>query len=223
MTATTFDALVTQAKGNVLKALNGGVLIAPISAALPASLTALSTGDSPAPVLQSLTGFSSLGLLTDDGAVLSQDVSSSAIQAWGQAYPVRTDVTSKTTTLKITGLESSKAVLATYFGVDPSTITPDADTGEVILTDVGDLSTTYYRVLVLSQDGAAGSEKWVATLLPNANITDYGDMTFMSGDTSIQYDMTFTAYKDDTAGFAKKTFYAGPGWLAGADAAGFGS
>lgn len=223
MADTTIDALAQKKKGNALKALTGCVLIAPIATALPATLTADSTADPGTPALQSLTGWSSFGLISDAGAVLSQSVNSSTLPAWGEAYPVRTDITSRTTTLKIVGLESNKTTIATYFGVSPSSLVPDATTGEVVITDKGDLTTIYYRVLVLAQDGAEGSEKWLGTLLPNANITSYGDMTFMSGDTAIEYDMTFTAYKDDTAGFAKKTFFAGPAWKTALANAGFGA
>lgn len=223
MADTTVEALAAKVKTNALKALTGCVLIAPITTTLPTSLTADSTTDPGTPVLQSLTGWSSFGLISDAGAVLSQDVNSSSLAAWGEAYPVRVDITSRTTTLKLVALETNKTTLATYYGVDPASIIPDATTGEVVLTDVGDLTTTYYRVLVLAQDGAPGSEKWIGTLLPNANITSYGDMTFMSGDTSIEYDMTFTAYKDATAGFAKKTFIAGPAWKSALADAGFGS
>lgn len=223
MTETTFGALVTQDTGNVRKALKGGVLIAAETAALPSTLTAMSTGTTPVPELQALTGFSSLGFITDDGAVVSSDVSSSNIAAWGEGDPVRTDITSKTRTLKVTGLETNKTTLSTYFGVDPASLTPDATSGELSIEDIGDLSTTYFRVLILSQDGAEGQEYWVAQLLPRASITDYGDLTFASGDTPIEWDMTFTAYKDATAGYVMKTFFAGPGWLAALAGAGFGS
>lgn len=223
MTEATFDGIVTTNTKNVRKALKGGVLIAPEGTALPTALTAMSTGDTPAPQLQELTGWSSFGLISDDGAVHAQDVSQSSIQAWGKGSPVRTDVSSRTRTLHIVGLETNKTTLASYFNVDPATLVPDETTGELVITDTGDLSTTYYRVLVLSQDGAAGSETWTGQLLPRASITDYGDMTMMSGDTAVEYDMTFTAYADDDAGFTMKEFLAGPGWLAGLATAGFGS
>lgn len=221
MAATTFPALVTQSSGNVRKALAGGVLIAPITAAIPASLTAMDTGTPPKPVLQTLTGFSSLGLITTDGAVFSKSITTSEVDAWGIGDPVRTDMQKKVTTLKVTGLESNKNTLATYYNVDPSTLVPNATTGELTISETGALTTIYYRILVLSQDGAAGSEYWVARLLPRASMTAVGDLVMANGDNDVRYDMTFTAYPDAVTGVSVQTTYAGPGWLANKTQAGF--
>ncbi|HEX4018180.1 MAG TPA: hypothetical protein VHX15_15705 [Frankiaceae bacterium] len=215
MTATTFPALVPTDRANVRKALKGGVLIGASTATLPTALTSTST-----PVLDTLTGFSSLGFISDSGAVVSDDESTSDVKAWGELYPVRRDVTSRTTTLKVTGLETNKMTLSTYFGVDPSTLTPDETTGELIIIDSTSSTPITFRVLVLSQDGPAGSEFWIGKLMPAASVTARGDQTFASGDDPVEYDYTFTAYEDAAAGFAVKTFYAGPGWLAGLSAMG---
>lgn len=221
MAATTFPALVTQSSGNVRKALQGGVLIAPITAAIPASYTAMNTATPPAPVLQTLTGFSSLGLITTAGAVFSKSITTSEVDAWGVGDPVRTDMTKKVTTLHVAGLESNKNTIATYFNVDPSTLVPNATTGELTIPETGSLSTINYRVLVISQDGAAGSEYWIIRLLARASITAVGDFTMANGDNDIQYDMTFTAYPDAVTGVSVYTTFAGPGWLANKTQAGF--
>jgi len=222
-TATTFGALVTQDNSNVRKALKGGVLIAPMSSALPSSLTIDSATDPGTPVLQTLTGFTSLGFFDDSGAVFSENISSADIAAWGELEPIRRDITSDVTTLKINALETNKTTLATYFGVDPSTLTPDETTGELQIEKNPSPAATYYRVLVLAQDGASGSEYWIARMLPRASVTDLGDMTFASAKDGITFDMTLTAYKDSTAGYSVMTYLAGPGWLAGLTAAGLGS
>lgn len=221
MAATTFPALVTQSAGNVRKALTGGVLIAPITAALPTSLTAMDSGTPAKPALQSLTGFNSLGLISTDGAVFSRDITTSEVDAWGKGDPVRTDITKKTTTLHVTGLESNKYTIATYYNVDPATLVPNSTTGELTIAETGDLSTINYRVLVLSQDGAAGSEYWIARLLPRASITAVGDFTMANGDSDLRYDLTFTAYPDAVTGVSVQTTYAGPGWLTNKTQAGF--
>jgi hypothetical protein len=220
-TATTFGALVTQNNANVRKALKGGVLVAPMSQALPSSLTIDSPTTPGTPVLQTLTGFTSLGFFDDSGAVFDENINSSDIAAWGELAPVRRDITSDVTALKVTGLETNKTTLATYFGVDATTLVPDATTAELQIPKNASPVALYYRVLVLSQDGAAGSEYWIARMLPRASLTNIGSMTFASKDTPIAYDMEFTAYKDATAGYSVMTYLAGPGWKTNKTGAGF--
>jgi len=220
-TATTFDALVTQGSGNVRKALKGGVLIAPFSTAIPASLTIDSVSSPGTPVLQTLTGFSSLGFFDDTGAVFSENISSSDITPWGTLQPVRRDMTSDVTTVKVTALETNKEVLATYFMVDPTTLIPDATTEELQIPKQVSPVALYYRILVLSQDGAAGSEYWIGRLLPKASLTGIGGMTFDSKGSPIAYDMTFTAYEDTVAGYSVMSYFAGPGWKTNKTGAGF--
>lgn len=221
MTETTFDGLVTNNTANVRKALKGGVLVAPISTAIPTSLTIDSAGSPGTPVLQTLTGFSSLGCFSDDGAVFSRDTNDSTITPWGFLDPARRDITSDVTSVKFTALETNKQTLALYFGVDPSTLVPDATTGELHIDKAASSTAIYYRILVIGQDGAAGSEIWPARLLPRASVTDYDDITFQSGDTAIVYGMTLTAYKDAAAGYADRSIWAGPGFKSAQSAMGF--
>lgn len=220
-TATTFPALVTQNNANVRKGLVGGVLIGQISAAVPTSITIDSTVTPGTPVLQTLTGFTSLGWFSDDGAKFGESVDSSDTKAWGAVEPVRRDITSDVTTVQFTALETNKTSLATYFDVDPTTLVPDTTTAELQIPKNVSPIARYYRVLVLTQDGAPGSEYWIARLMPRASITDRGDMVYMSGDTAVMYDLTFTAYEDASAGYSVKTFYAGPAWKTNKTAAGF--
>jgi hypothetical protein len=222
-TATTFDALITKSNINVLKALKGGVLLGQMSAAVPSSLTIDSTVTPGTPVLQTLTGFSSMGFFSDSGAVFDESIDSSDTKAWGELEPVRRDITSDVTTLKVTGLESNKTTIAAFYDIDPTSLTPDSTTAELQIPKSTSPIAKYYRIIVLSQDGAAGSEYWIGRIMPRASITDRGSMTFDNGDTGIMYDMTFTAYLDSAAGYSVKTIYAGPAWKANLTAAGFGS
>lgn len=220
-TATTFDALVTENSGNARKALKGGVLIAPMSQALFTSITIDSVSSPGTPVLQTLTGFSSLGFFDDTGAVFSEAISSSDVAAWGQLEPIRRDITSDVTTVKVTALETNKQVLAVHYQVDPTTLVPDSTTKELQIPKQVSPVALYNRILVLSQDGAAGSEYWIARLMPRASLTNIGSMTFDSKGSPIAYDMTFTAYKDATAGYSLQTYLAGPGWKTNITGAGF--
>lgn len=211
MTGTTFGALVTQDNANIRKALKGGVLTAPMSAALPTALTSGST-----PALQTLTGFNSLGFFDDTGAVRSEKITMQDVPAWGKTVPVRTDTVSDVTSVKVVALESNLYTLAAFFRQPASSLVPNVTTGELVITKNISATVNNQRVLVLSQDGPAGGEFWIGQLLPNAAVTAIGNMTFNSAKNTISYDMTFTAYEDPVAGFDEQMFYGGPGWLAAA-------
>lgn len=220
-TATTFDALATTNTALVRKALKGGVLWAPIATTIPTSLTIDSTVTPGTPVLQTLTGFSSLGCFSDDGAKFSRAVKDSVITPWGFLDPARRDIVSDVTTCKIVALETNKQSLAWYFGVDPSTLTPDSTTKELHIDKAASSQAVYFRMLVLGQDGAAGSEYWPARLLPRASVTNFDDIVFQSGDTAIMYGAEVTAFKDASAGYADRSIWCGPGWKTDQTAMGF--
>lgn len=221
MTETTFDALVTKNSANIRKALKGGVMIAPATTAMPTSMTVDSAGSPGTPVLQTLTGFNSLGCFTEAGAVFSRDVNDSTITPWGFLSPARRDIVTDVTTCHIVALETNKQSLGFYWGVDPSTLTPDATTAELHIDKPNSPQAVYWRMIVMGEDGAAGSEYWPARWLSRASITSYGDMVFMAGDNAILYDVTLTAFMDDTAGYADRAIWCGPGWKTNKTAAGF--
>lgn len=220
-TATTFDALAINDASNVRKALKGGALWAPISTAIPTSLTIDSVSSPGTPVLQTLTGFSSLGCFSDNGAKFARAIKDSTVTPWGFLDPARRDIVTDVTTCQITALETNKQVLAWYYGVDATTLTPDSTTAELHIDKAASAQASYFRMIVLGQDGAAGSEYWPARLLPRASITGYDDIVFQSGDTAIMYGVTVTAFKDTAAGYADRSIWCGPGWKTNKTAAGF--
>jgi|HubBroStandDraft_6_1064221.scaffolds.fasta_scaffold136457_2 hypothetical protein len=213
MTGTTFGALVVQDNANIRKALKGGVLMAPMATALPTALTSGAT-----PALNVLTGFNSLGFFDDTGAVISEKIAVQDVMAWGKTIPVRTDITSDITTVKVVALETNLYTLAAFFRVPTSALVPNVTTGELVVTKNISPTVNNQRVLILSQDGIAGSEFWFAQLLPMAAVTAIGNRSYNSAKQTITYDMTLTAYEDPVAGFDVQEFFAGPGWLAGATA-----
>src|SRR5690242_3624035 len=118
MAETTFAALVTKTEANIRKALAGGVLWAPSSASLPSSLTIDSAGSPGTPVLQTLTGFNSLGCFSEDGVTFGEDISDSTITPWGSLDPARRDIITDVTTCHMIALETNKQSLAMYYDVD---------------------------------------------------------------------------------------------------------
>ena len=108
----------------------------------------------------------------------------------------------------LTGL----ATLAAYVGVSQSTVTPDATTGEAHFTKPTRPTALTYRLLTLGVDQNDHGEIYCAAYMPRAQLTDKGDMSFMSGDDGIFYDTTWTAFTDSVAGFAVRFMFGGPGW-----------
>lgn len=223
MTETTFSTLVSYNDSNVRKGLVGGALFAPLATALPTSLTIDSAETPGTPVLQSLpTGFVNLGRLTDAGAVFAENVTSSDITGWGALEPIRRDITSDVKTLQIVGLETNKATISIFHDLDEASLpTPDATTKELQVPRSTTPVAKYFRILVLLQDGAPGSEYWFGRLFPRASVTSRGSQSWAAADTTVSWDITLTAYTDATAGYSSKDFYAGPAWKTNITGAGF--
>lgn len=207
----------------VFKALKGGIFLAPETAPALEALTADSAATPGAPTLAPLPDdYYGLGWLSTAGAVLSDAISTSDISGWGGLEPVRRDITSDVTTVQVVALQTTKNVMATFYGVDPSTITADTTTGEVSIAKPNTPQATYYRALVLGVDGAAANEMYFAHFLPRVSISARGSQTFAMGDdTGISWDMTFTAFTDPALGYADRFIAAGAGWKNLATATGF--
>jgi hypothetical protein len=168
------------------------------------------------PVLNTLTGFNSLGFFDDTGATVSEKITMQDVQAWGKTVPVRTDTVSDVTTVKVVALESNLYTLAAFFRQPTSALVPNGTTGELDITKSVSSTVNYQRVIILSQDGVSGSEFWFGQLLPYAAVTAIGNRSYNSAKSTVTYDMTFTAYEDPVAGYDVLEFFGGPGWLAAA-------
>ena len=199
------------------KARTGAVLGAPMSATPP---TAMTTGATPALVTKP-TGYFGFGLTTDDGAVVSRSVDTTDITAWQSQGPIRTDVTSDTESIAVTFHESNAYVISTYYGVDITTLVPNATTGEVSWAKPDLPAQAYMRFLVLSRDIADSSEILIMESFPRVTVSDWDDLSYSKSDEGIVFGMTFTALLDSTVGYTKKTFYGGVGFKAASAALGF--
>lgn len=208
MTGTTWAAVDTSNASLIRKSLRGGVFLAAASATLPTSITSGST-----PTLSALpTGYKMFGMVSDNGCKISSDVSTSDVKAWGKLTPVRSDITSDVVKAQLTALETNKLTVETFFGV--SSTTADATSGEVQVIKPSGSTVTYHRMLVVGLDGDDTNFSYVAWDLPYVSLTDRGDQTFSSGDDPLEWDMTFTAYPDPTAGYSARFLAGGTQWLA---------
>lgn len=196
----------------IRKALQGSVFIANASAAAitVANLFDMTTGD-----LKALpAGYTDLGILTDAGVKASRAVKQTDLMGWGFNAPVRSDVTSDTTTLVLEPQETKLETLATYIGVDPSTITPDPTSGVFSVDQVSVDAQRRYRVLVVAVDEAAdGTDIVIARFLPAAGITAINDQVLANAADAITWGVTFTGYFDTTVGTDVRWLFGGAGGL----------
>lgn len=211
MTGTNFDALQDRKNELILKALEGSVFVAPLTATLP---TALTTGASAQ--LQTLPeGYVDVGFCDDkQGATWTRKPTTADVTAWGELEPVRTDITKDERTVKFTALETKRLTIQLGEGTDLTNVTPDSTTGEVSFAAETRPQTIYYRVFGIFVDGPEGNEIYVARLLPRAMVSSVGDEVWTNTGDPVTRALEMSARVDSTAGFSVKHFFGGPGWQA---------
>ncbi len=129
-----------------------------------------------------------LGWCHQDGLVLDVNEDRTVFGAWGALGSVRTQVTQRTRTFKITPLESSPLVTALYDGV--ALPTPDADGAwDYAINDAPgeDLRAWIFDVV----DG----NKIIRYYIANGEITGRGSITHNQTNMT-SYEFTVTAYPD---------------------------
>lgn len=210
------DVIAQKKSDLVRKSLDAAVFVAPYSAELPTALT-VATGE-----LQPLPeGYVDLGWLSQDsGASFSKETELSEVMALGSMTAIRQDVTSTNSSLTVVALETNKATLELYSGVDLEAVQGDAANGEVSFAEATRPALRYFRVLAVMQDGAPGEEIYMARLFTRASVSEVGEVA-ASGEDPVQYEITFTATPDNETGYAVKYFFGGPGWLNLLEEAGF--
>lgn len=201
-------ALQNRQQSLIRKALNGGVWLAPSSAVAPTTLTSGASGD---PVALPATYVDMGYILKDDGLTFSRAMESSDTMSWGASEPTRRDVTSDVDTVSFSMQETKRGTLEVYHGVDLSTITPTATTGEVSFTKASSPQTIYRRFMSICQDGAGTSAIYLGRYHPRFSVTNVEDLQWTDGQ-EIRYRVTGTAFVDQVAGFSTRFYFGGPGW-----------
>lgn len=175
---------MAQDSANVRVAVTGAVSIGATSAAAP-------TGTS-----GTLTGFTDLGLVGDGGVTESRGRTTNDIKAWQNGATVRTVVTDGSLTFNFTLLETKKETVELYYG---TTVTEAAADGNFVIVPT---STGGRKSFVL--DVVDGAEL-IRVYVPQGEVTEVGDRVYSNGE-PIGYDVTLTAYADDTIGGSAKVY-----------------
>lgn len=162
-----------------------------------------------------------LGWLTADGMSHARDVASSDVQSFGSVTPTRTDITSDTTAVTVVAQETKLLTVGLASGVDPSTIVPAANTGEVSIAKPTRPRGKYWRVMTLAVDLGDGGEIYIGRFLPRAKVTNYAEQAYGGGDDPITWGTTLTGETDPDLGYSERWLFGGPGWNALLDEMGF--
>jgi hypothetical protein len=195
----------------IRKARQGSAFIAPDNQAILASITSGAGG-----ALVALpSGWEDVGWTSGDGAQFGRSVDSSDVTSWGSVEPTRRDILRDVTTVAVTMQETKKETLELYTGATiPATNAAAATTGELIISKPAQPAAKFNRLLVMAVDENSDGEIYLARFFPRVSVTEYGEQAFGEGDDPIGYNVTFTAYKDSTAGYSERWYFGGPGWLA---------
>lgn len=134
--------------------------------------------------------FTSIGLVTPDGASTSTNVSSNDIPSFGSYSPSRTLISAEIITVKFTAQETNKltAAIKSRKALTGVTVT----SGAMALTR-GPARDALYAIVVDALDGSNHVRKFY----PQARLTSIDDQTVAFAE-GIFYGFTFTCYPDST-------------------------
>ncbi len=205
-----YSALDDKKQELIRKAKDGSVFVGPITTTL---ITALTSGAG-ADLAALPSGMKDLGYTTTDGVTYGRTTDLSEIRSFGSVEPTRTDVTNDTITMSVSAQETRLETIGLYTGVDYTTLEAAATTGELQVAKPDRPSFRYYRVLGLFVDDGDAGEIYFARYMPRSRVTEIGEQQYTDGDEAIIYPLTFTGYKDSSAGYSHKWIWGGPGWKA---------
>jgi hypothetical protein len=132
-----------------------------------------------------------LGKVSEDGLTEATDQARSEFKAWGYDAPVRTQLTSKTTTFQLTFIQTSNPhVVSLYHSVSLDDMTTTG-TGDAGYTSFSTGQNTQPDVRALGLDIVDG-DFHTRIIVPRCEVTERGNKVY-KGDTLVSYQMTFTA------------------------------
>jgi hypothetical protein len=204
----TFDEVNGHEGGNIRKLLRMAVFIAPESAPAITSLVD-NTNELVIP-----DTYESIGVLAKENPLsATPTITSSEVMGYGYATALRRDQVNRTNALAFTMLETRRAALELYYGVDLANVkaTPTAGGKNEFTFDEPDRpETMYWRVLTVGVDGDGAGTIYIGDFYPRATVTDVAALTASETDAR-SYSVTMGTDTDTTIGTSHRPFFAGPG------------
>ena len=215
--ATDFESIRSAKQELVLANLHLAVLFAPITSPVLTTLENPTTGD-----IVSLSNYSSAGIIEKGAGVdIGNDNTSTDIEAYGDADPVRSIISKKTVTFMADFLETNVTTLQQFYQTSLTAITPST-AGGIVIQAPSLPKNIYYRAVLLGQDDVDGDDLFMYWIMPKVKL-DKVDNQSVKDNGAMSYKMTFKAFRDSTAGFSVAQGFCGPGWNHLAARAGFGT
>jgi len=213
---TDFESIRSAKQELVLANLHLAVLFAPITAPVLTTLESPTTGD-----IVSLSDYRSAGIIEKGAGVdIGNDNTSTDIEAYGDADPVRSIISKKTVTFMADFLETNITTLQQFYQTPLNTIVPSAQ-GGIVIQAPSLPKNIYYRAVLLGQDDVDGDDLFMYWIMPRVKLESVDNQAIRDNG-AFSYKMTFKAFRDSTAGFSVAQGFCGPGWNHLAARAGFG-
>jgi len=207
MAAASFETVADRDGGQIRKPLRGAVLFGKYGTASAITTLVASGGQITVP-----TGYESVGWIGEDGLTWSKSTDTSDVRGWGSASFLRRDIKAQDRTAQFVALETKRLTKELIEGMDLSTST--ISTGGELKIDIPDRpNTQYWRMLAIGQDGSGSSLFYVARVYHKVTVTNVDDEVWSDGDNPLQYNITVSAFPDDTLGTLGSDFMFGPGLL----------
>lgn len=214
-------AVNTVFREHIRKGKKVAAFIAPTSIAVPTAITTGGVAGAPVTLVE-LTGFKALGLLSkSEGVTMGRNRETSEVMAVGYNDSVRSDVTTDEFNAAVVGLETNRITIENYLGVDLSTVTPDANTGEISFPQPSDGIIRQNRWMYIAQDGVGADRWWIARCFAAGEVRDTDDQSWASDDDPIGWPLTVTSTVDTTLGYSVRHYFGGGGWKARLSQLGF--
>jgi hypothetical protein len=183
---------------------SGKAYVAPVGTVAPVAIQTYVVGPPAAyTAVPWGVGFADLGLISEDGLSEALDEDREEWKPWGYLAPVRTQITSETTTFEFTCWETNKHVLSLRYRTaiaDMTQYSPKEVQFDQEQRTSPDLRAFGFDVL----DG----ENHFRYVIPRGEITERGDVT-NKADEVIGYEFTCTAYPGSDGVSIKRMYQAG--------------
>lgn len=170
---------------NVRVAVTGVVAVAATSVTAPVDADTS---------IASLTGFTDLGYVGENGVTEKRGRSTKKIKAWQNAATVREVVTESDVTYKLVLIETKRETVELYYGA-----TVDTADGSIAIVPANTGGRKSYLIDVVDGDD------FIRTYVPTGEIVEVGDQVYASGEV-VGYEVTINCYPG-VDGFSSKKFY----------------
>jgi len=144
-------------------------------------------------------GWVDLGYVNEDGLTESLNENRQEFKAWGYNSAVRTQVTDRATTFKVTFMQTNYLTLALYYGVDAADMT-SSGTGSTQFLAFEEPQANEPMYYAIGMD-VIDDDKPSRIIVARAEVTAKGDRTFKS-DTNQAFELTFSSLTAPSGGSA---------------------